>query len=202
MKKSNSFYLVALFLIFAANLQVHAQAPVQPPAEEYKTFGAGISFQPFGIANILEEFEGVPLTKFNFAINATKGFRTEIELGYYSRNNKSDDSKANALDVGIGLLGTKRINANVIMGGIKFNYAGGKFNYENGSGQNIEDKFKRFAVGPVLGYEHILGGQFGIGGELGLKYSSYKETPGDADSEDVESTSLYTDSAIFVRFYF
>lgn len=198
MKKTNLVYLIILSCILISS----SESTAQTSADEFRKFGAGVSFQPFGIANILEEFEGVPITKFNVAINITKGFRTEINLGYYSRNNKSSDSKYNAFNGGIGFLGTKRIEDNVIMGGIKVDYTAGESTYENAYGSQTEDKFNRTAFGPVLAYEHLFGGRFGIGGELGLSFSSYKEDPGNSEEENVESTTAYTDSAIFVRIYF
>ncbi len=85
-----------------------------------RRFGAGVSIQPFGIGNILEALEGVPVSKLNIVINANKSFRAELDFGYFSRNDKTQDSKNSAFVIGLGLLGTKRIEANVIMGGIKF----------------------------------------------------------------------------------
>jgi len=117
------------------------------------------------------------------------------------RDNKSEKSTYNAFHAGVGFLGTKRIESNVIMGGIKIDYTSGKANFKNSFGTEIENKFKRIAGGPVLGYEHLFGGRFGVGGEFGLKFSSYTIKYEEED-EDAESTSFYTDSAVFVRMYF
>ena len=175
----------------------------QDTLPEFRKFGMGVSFQPLGIGNILEEFEGVPLTKINFAINATKSFRVELDFGMFAYKDKQDDYKTNAFNMGIGLLGTKRITSNVIMGGLKIDYTIGKLKGDDDFGEEFEDTFNRLAIGPVLEYEHLFGGRLGVGAELGLKFSSYSYSyDGGDDDYDDESTSVYTDSAFFVRIYF
>jgi len=177
----------------------------QDEKSDFRKFGIGASFQPFGLVNILEEIEGVPITKINFAFNATKNFRAELDFGFFHYKDKTYEETVNAITVGLGLLYTKRIDANVIMGGVKFDYTNGKDNWENDFGEEYEDTFNRFAIGPVCEYEHLFGGRFGIGAELGLKFSNvvfqYEDDFMEEEDEE-EASSIYTDAAFFARFYF
>src|SRR6187399_2120714 len=117
MKKINLFNVVLCYLCLSTS-GIYAQDTVP----EFRTFGVGVSFQPLGIGNTLEEFEGVPLAKINFAVNVTKVFRTELDFGLFTYHDKLDDFKSSAYNIGLGLLGTKRIKSNVIMGGVKIDY--------------------------------------------------------------------------------
>lgn len=191
------FLLVILFI-----------APVQAQnADEMAPFGIGVRVNDF-LSSVVSVADGSSLSlggaTFVVPINAGSSFRIEPEIGFGRFTNSSSDGDFSVtltqFRAGVGLM-------RLIPSGDYVLYAGGRLQYARLTdrvefpGNDDEESQSVFGLGPVVGGEHYFSSHFSLGGEAGLFYRSY-DSESDGEQSDIDTSSLHTVGAVFVRFYF
>lgn len=191
-------------ICLSAMLFVTAYQPAASQETDYRPFGMGVAFTPFDMTALTGGPSVLPISSINFVYNATGKFRSELSLGLANVDNKTDKEKMNMASVGLGLFYTRRVDASVIMGGLRVEYMSGLSETEYGSNQQLESEISRISYGPAISYEYLLSKHFGLGAELGIKASNYKETTSmtGMSDEEFEVDAFYVQNLVFIRGYF
>jgi hypothetical protein len=171
---------------------------------EFRKFGLGVAYSPFDMTSIFGSAAVMPITGINFALNAAPNFRSELTIGLSNTDIKTDKEKRNLFSAGLGLFYTKRIEASVLMGGLRIEYLTGKSELYAGMNQFMNSDIQRLSYGPAFSYEHLFDKHFGLGAEVGVRAANYKESselPGEPESE-FKVDALYMQNTIFIRGYF
>lgn len=171
---------------------------------EFRKLGLGVAYSPFDMTSISGSAAVMPITGINVVFNTSSTFRSEITIGLSNTDFKSDKEKMNLFSAGLGLFYTKRIDAAVLMGGIRFEYLTGKSEFKTDMNQNVDSEISRLSYGPAFSFEHLFNKHIGLGAEVGVRAANYKEStlfPGEPESEYKVNT-LYMQNTIFIRGYF
>lgn len=167
-----------------------------------RPFGVGIHLEQFKIHDMGGYYENIPSNRIVFTINPSRSFRLEPEFGFNTNKRTVGDTerKSNNWNLGLGTFGMTQFN--------KLNiYYGARFQYDIQSSKGIyatsgeTTKVNFFTLGPALGCEYFLANQITLGGELGVKYGTISSDDNDTSNSE-EENSLWTDTGLFLRFYF
>lgn len=192
-----SFAVSSVLIVFSTNLSFSQ-------GTDFRKFGMGVAYSPFDMTSISGSAAVMPITGLNIVYNATSQFRSEVSIGLTNIDFKSEKEHMNMFSVGLGLFYTKRFDASVLMGGIRFEYLSGKDEFKTDMNQNIDSEINRLSYGPAFSFEHLFNKHFGLGAELGIRAANYEETtqyPDDLEFE-YEVNAVYMQNTVFIRGYF
>jgi len=197
--------LIFFGLLLCLHGQVFSQTETSSEASSYiRTFGVGIHLEQFKIHDIGGYYENFPSNKIIFTINPSHSFRLEPEFGFISskRTSGSTDHKNSSVNMGLGTFGMKQFNRLNMYYGARFEYniLTSKQSYQT---TDDTDKANFFILGPAIGCEYFVAKQITLGGEFGVKYGTISsDEDGNQPAQDEKETSLWTDTGLFLRFYF
>ncbi|MGE5412440.1 MAG: hypothetical protein ACM3MI_15885 [Clostridiales bacterium] len=193
--------LIFLGLLLCLFTNAFSQTEATTEASSYiRPFGVGIHLEQFKIHDMGDYFEEVPSNKVIFTINPSRSIRIEPEVGfnYYKRNNERKNSFVN---MGLGAFGMSQYNRLNV-------YYGARFAYDLLTSKlalattEVTTKVNFFSMGPAIGCEYFVANQLTLGGEFGVKYGTKSGDDNSQFSNDTKQTGLWTDTGLFLRFYF
>lgn len=200
---------ISKLIIFGLLLCLYGQAFSQTETSTesssfIRTFGVGIHLEQFKIHDTGGYFENIPANKIVFTINPSRSFRLEPEFGFNTNKRTMGDTerKNNNWNMGLGTFGMTQFNRLNVYYGARFAYdiQTSKEMYANG---NETTKVNFFTLGPAIGCEYFLANQVALGGEFGIKYGTISTDEEDSQfPDDEDENSLWTDTGLFLRFYF
>ncbi|HEY3371572.1 MAG TPA: hypothetical protein VGK10_12020 [Prolixibacteraceae bacterium] len=197
--------LIFFSLLLCLHGQVFSQTETSTePTSFIKTIGVGIHLEQFKIHDMGGYSDNIPSNKIVLTINPSRSFRLEPEFGFNSNKRTTSNvvRKDNYWNMGLGTFGMTQFNRLNVYFGARFEYdiQTSKQNY---AATEDNSKVNFFTIGPAIGCEYFLVNQITLGGEIGVKYGT--KSPDDKDSQlsdNEDETSLWTDTGLFLRFYF
>ena len=201
MKQKIFLSLIVISVIFFSKSQIFGQKTENTSA--LKVFGLGMHIEQFKWTDIAMDISIAPANKIILTITPKSNFRWEPEIGFNYLNDKESELKDKSIHFGIGGFGMYQKGKTNIYGGLRFEYANISDEYNDwNSGDKQIAKINRLTIGPAIGAEFFFGEHFSFGGEIGLKYVSFKTSGYQSDNQNIKSNYITTDSGLLLRFYF
>ncbi|MGE5395624.1 MAG: outer membrane beta-barrel protein [Candidatus Saccharibacteria bacterium] len=206
MKLSKLVIFVFLLCLYG---QVFSQTETSTEAKmNIRPFGIGLHLEQFKMHELAMGVDNIASNKIVLTFNPSHSFRVEPEFGYNRDKHTSGarDTKTSNMNMGLGVFGMTQHNRLNIYGGARFEYniQTQKQIYSSG---NSTTTVNIFTLGPALGCEYYLSDQVALGGEFAVKFATlsngYKvngQENGNSDEDDKKY--LWTDTGLFLRFYF
>jgi len=192
-----------LLLTFALCLGLVGATAAQDMDGGKTTFGLGVSLgssaMPF-TSSLLNDIDSFQLTfpSFYVPIVFSGKFRFEPEFGILrlSASDDTGDASVTGFVLGTGAFATTRKGNTSLYYGARVAILVTRLDLPW-----LEDPESKtdFRIGPAAGGEYLFGDHLGLGGELGINYTSW----GDFDeNSDISVSTIVTSSLFFIRWYF
>ena len=168
-----------------------------------------MSFASLMAANCFGAEFGIGLTandsdrELYLPIKITDNFRTEISIGFDSREQKTDLTKTEAdqVEAGIGLFFTQSVYERTLLYyGCRLKYLYVNADREYSDGSHYSQRQDGYSIAPTLGFEYFLTDHISLGGEAEFYYE-YLDGE-DEDDLDIDETYTGTDGRVVIRYYF
>jgi len=175
-----------------------------------RKFGIGIQVDEFGIAELELSRLVSKFTKVLLTYNHNSKFRIEPSFGFAPII--FDDEKNLAYHIGLGSSYLIKKEKTIVLLGGRISYDNifiERLNYESYYNYPYEThitqkKEQCLSFGPTVSAEYLLGKHFSIAGEIGLFYliTSFKDNLSTKDTPDSNSSYIFFDKALLIRYYF
>jgi hypothetical protein len=199
--KTKQKLIITLILVVIITGNAAIMAQTDDNSFTLRTFGLGLHMEQFKWNDLNLDAATPPANKMILTFNVIQNLRIEPVFGFNSYTDKDSERNDNSYHIGCGIYGMKLFNRTNIYAGLKLGNTSYKSERKDwNTDAKRTDKSNLFAIGPGVGCEYFFGKHFSIGGEINLKYSSYKEK--DQDREDKGTAVLTTDTGLILRFYF
>lgn len=201
--------LVFFSFLLCIYSQAFSQTESSTEAATYiRPFGIGLHLEQFKMHDLGGGAENIGSNKIVFTFNPSRSFRIEPEFGYNRDKHSSGatDFKNNNMNMGLGVFGMTQRNRLNIYGGARFEY-NIQTEKQIYSSRTTTNTVNIFTLGPALGCEYYLSDQVALGGEFAVKFATlsngYKVDGQDSENSDEDDKKLmWTDTGLFLRFYF
>ncbi len=207
--------LIVLAVLLCINLQAQEnQTGNGTKKEAIRTFGIGLkTFNLLSDVNLSSNV--VPGNKIIMTLNVIQYLRIQVEYGMFSTKQFSklvnDDLHMKNNSIGIGIYGMLPKDKTILYGGVKYvstSETQEDVKYESNPNPPynpiysiMNEKTTGSGLGFVLGGEYFLSQHFSLGTEVG--FQSIKNTSKSSESsEEIENSSVMTETNFLLRFYF
>ena len=165
--------------------------------------GIGLHIEQFKLAELSQPIDISPSNRIILTITPSSSFRIEPEIGFSFLKNRIDNLSDISLDLGVGVFKLIPKGKTNLYYGLRMDYARVTNEFiDFSSGNPLKRKSNKIGLGPALGAEYFLGQHISVGGEVAIKYWSFKTKAYQFGGGDEKQSFIVTNSGLLLRFYF